>query len=29
MYLETPKGEEDGENLDAVNLRVLRGCVTT
>jgi len=24
MYLETPKGEEDGEDLDAVNLRVLR-----
>lgn len=27
MYLETPKGIEDGEDLDAVNLRVLRGCV--
>jgi deoxyribonuclease IV len=27
MYLETPKGEEDGEDLDAVNLRVLRGCI--
>ena len=25
MILETPKGEEDGEDLDAVNLRVLRG----
>jgi deoxyribonuclease-4 len=25
MILETPKGEEAGENLDAVNLRVLRG----
>ncbi len=24
MILETPKGEEDGEDLDAVNLRVLR-----
>ena len=24
MYLETPKGEEGGEDLDAVNLRVLR-----
>ncbi len=24
MYLETPKGEEDGEDLDAVNLRTLR-----
>lgn len=24
MYLETPKGEEDGENLDAINLRTLR-----
>ncbi len=29
MYLETPKGEENGEDLDAVNLRVLRGCVKT
>ena len=28
MYLETPKGEENGENLDAVNLRVLRSCVS-
>lgn len=25
MILETPKGEEEGEDLDAVNLRVLRG----
>jgi deoxyribonuclease IV len=25
MYLETPKGEESGEDWDAVNLRVLRG----
>jgi deoxyribonuclease IV len=29
MYLETPKGEEDGEDLDAINLRVLRGCIKT
>jgi deoxyribonuclease IV len=28
MYLETPKGEENGENMDAVNLRVLRGCLS-
>ncbi len=27
MYMETPKGEEDGEQLDAVNLRTLRGLV--
>jgi deoxyribonuclease-4 len=27
MYLETPKGQEDGEELDVVNLRVLRGLV--
>ena len=27
MYLETPKGKEDGEDLDAVNLRVLRSLV--
>jgi deoxyribonuclease IV len=27
MYLETPKGEENGEDLDAVNLRVLRSCI--
>ena len=25
MYLETPKGEENGEDWDAVNLRLLRG----
>jgi deoxyribonuclease-4 len=25
MYLETPKGEERGEDLDVINLRVLRG----
>jgi len=24
MYLETPKGEEDGQNLDAINLQTLR-----
>ena len=29
MYLETPKGEENGEDLDAINLRVLRSCVGT
>jgi deoxyribonuclease-4 len=27
MYLETPKGEEDGINLDVINLGVLRGLV--
>jgi deoxyribonuclease IV len=27
MYLETPKGTEDGEDLDAVNLRTLRSCL--
>lgn len=27
MYLETPKGTADGEELDAVNLRTLRGLV--
>jgi deoxyribonuclease-4 len=27
MYLETPKGEEEGEDLDAINLRTLRGLV--
>jgi deoxyribonuclease-4 len=27
MYLETPKGTVDGEDLDAVNLRTLRGLV--
>ena len=27
MYLETPKGMEDGEDLDVVNLRVLRELV--
>lgn len=27
MYLETPKGEENGELLDVINLRVLRGLI--
>lgn len=27
MYLETPKGEEDGEDLDVINLRTLRALV--
>lgn len=27
MYLETPKGEENGEQLDAMNLRTLRGLL--
>ena len=27
MYLETPKGEEDGEDLDVINLRTLRGLM--
>jgi deoxyribonuclease-4 len=27
MYLETPKGEEKGKNLDAINLRTLRRLV--
>lgn len=27
MYLETAKGEEDGEDLDVINLRVLRGLI--
>lgn len=26
MYLETPKGRRDGEELDAINLRTLRAC---
>ena len=29
MILETPKGEADGANLDAVNLAILRGLVGT
>jgi deoxyribonuclease IV len=28
MYMETPKGEEGGEQLDAINLRTLRGLVS-
>lgn len=27
MYLETNKGDRDGENLDAINLRTLRGLI--
>ncbi|TWT66319.1 Endonuclease 4 [Posidoniimonas polymericola] len=27
MYLETPKGEEEGEDLDVINLRTLRGLI--
>jgi len=27
MYMETPKGEEDGEALDAINLATLRGLI--
>ena len=27
MYLETPKGEEEGEDLDVINLRTLRSLV--
>ena len=27
MYLETPKGEEDGEELDAINLRTLQSLI--
>ncbi len=27
MYLETPKGERDGEDLDTINLRTLRELV--
>ncbi len=27
MYLETPKGEENGEELDVINLRTLRGLI--
>jgi len=27
MYIETPKGEENGEDLDAINLRTLRGLI--
>jgi hypothetical protein len=27
MYLETPKGLEGGQDLDEINLRVLRGLI--
>lgn len=27
MYMETPKGEEDGEDLDVTNLTILRGLI--
>ena len=27
MYMETPKGEEDGQQLDAINLKTLRRLV--
>jgi hypothetical protein len=27
MYLETEKGERDGEQLDAINLRTLKGLL--
>jgi deoxyribonuclease-4 len=27
MYLETPKGEENGQSLDVINLRTLRGLI--
>jgi hypothetical protein len=29
MYLETEKGEEDGEDLDAMNLRTLKSLLAT
>ncbi|MGD9649075.1 MAG: deoxyribonuclease IV [Pirellulales bacterium] len=29
MYLETPKGDRDGEDLDVINLRTLRGLLST
>lgn len=29
MYMETPKGEENGEQLDAINLKTLRGLIRT
>ncbi|HZL90683.1 MAG TPA: deoxyribonuclease IV [Pirellulaceae bacterium] len=29
MYLETPKGEHEGETWDVINLRVLRGLVSS
>jgi len=27
MYLETAKGQRDGEELDVINLRTLRGLI--
>jgi len=27
MYIETPKGEEKGKDLDAINLRTLRKLI--
>jgi hypothetical protein len=27
MYLETPKGQEKGKDLDAINLRTLRRLI--
>jgi deoxyribonuclease-4 len=29
MYLETPKGEEDGRSWDQINLATLRGLIAT
>lgn len=29
MYLETPKGEEKGKDLDAINLKTLRGLIAS
>lgn len=29
MYMETPKGERDGEELDVINLRTLRGLIAS
>jgi deoxyribonuclease IV len=29
MYLETPKGDEDGEQLDAINMRTLRSLIAS
>jgi hypothetical protein len=27
MYMETPKGQENGDELDVINLRTLRGLI--
>jgi deoxyribonuclease IV len=27
MYMETPKGEEEGRDLDEINLATLRGLI--